>query len=116
MTIDQFNDGSKDVTRRFGWWFLKPGDILCAVEKGMGLKKGEKIRRLGLIKVVSTTAEPLNAITQEDCDREGFPNFSPDDFVWMLQHHYKCEPDKICNRIEFERINGVCHETMDMFK
>ncbi len=106
MTTSQFIDGSKDITRRFGWWFLKPGDKVWAVEKAMGLKKGEKIKRLGLIEIITTRAEPLNAITQDDCRREGFGNFTPQHFVEMLQDHYGCEPDAICNRIEFKRIDN----------
>lgn len=104
MTTPQFKDGSKDVTRRFGWWFLKAGDRLWGVEKAMGLQKGEKINRLGLIEVISTRPEPLNKITKEDCVREGFPDFEPCNFVDMLQDHYGCEPDAICNRIEFKHV------------
>lgn len=115
MTVDQFLDGSKDVTRRFGWWFLKPGDKICGVKKAMGLKKGEKIIRLGLIEIITTRPEPLNLITKEDCIREGFPDLTPEQFVEMLVHHYKCEPDKICNRIEFKHIQGYCTQTKDMF-
>ena len=37
MTTKQFEDGSKDITRRFGWWNLKPGDRVKAVKKAMGL-------------------------------------------------------------------------------
>lgn len=104
LTTAQFEDGSKDVTRRFGWWFLKPGDRLRVVEKAMGLKKGEKMRVLGYIDVVSTRAEPLNAITQEDCVREGFPKWTPGMFVAFLCDHYGIETTKVCNRIEFRRI------------
>ncbi len=46
LTTQQMQDRTKDVTRRVGWWFLKPGDVIMAVEKGMGLKKGEKIKRM----------------------------------------------------------------------
>ena len=41
LTTKQIEDETKDVTRRNGWWFLKPGDQIWAVEKCMGLKKGE---------------------------------------------------------------------------
>ena len=104
MTTQQVKDQSKDVTRRFGWWFLKPGDRLCGVEKAMGLRKGEKINRLCNIEVVSVSTEPLNSITQEDVKREGFPEWTPQDFVDFLVSHYGCEPDKICNRIEFKYV------------
>lgn len=106
LTTDQILNRTKTVTRRFGWWFLKSGDELCAVEKAMGLKKGEQINRLAMIRVVSVRREPLNKITQEDCIREGFPDDTPDTFVDMLQDHYggAIAPDKECNRIEFEYI------------
>ncbi|HHS84311.1 MAG TPA: ASCH domain-containing protein [Gammaproteobacteria bacterium] len=101
MTTDQFKARTKTVTRRFGWWFLKPGDMVCGVEKGMGLKKGEKINRLGVIEIVSIRTEPLNAITQEDVVREGFPDWTPDQFVKMLVDHYRVDPTKSVNRIEY---------------
>lgn len=32
LTTSQIRDRSKTVTRRFGWWFLVPGDQVWAVE------------------------------------------------------------------------------------
>ena len=40
LTTEQFKARTKTVTRRFGWWFLKPGDVVRGVEKAMGLKPG----------------------------------------------------------------------------
>lgn len=107
MTVEQVRDGSKDVTRRFGWWFLKPAERVCAVVKGMGLKKGEKIQRIRVIEVVSTRGERLDAITQADCVREGFPDMTPAEFVEMMCKHYKVTGQKIINRIEFRYVDGV---------
>jgi hypothetical protein len=104
LTTGQFRARTKTVTRRFGWWFLRPGDVVCGVEKAMGLKKGEKVKDLGLIRIVSTRPEPLNAITKEDCIKEGFPYCSPPMFVAMLVNHYRCQPAETVNRIEFEYI------------
>lgn len=105
MTTPQIQDRSKIVTRRFGWWNLKPGDRLMPVKKAMGLKKGEKIEPLlpdGVhIVVVNTRTEPLDAITQEDCVLEGFPHFSPSDFVDMLVKIYRCDRQEPINRIQF---------------
>jgi len=101
MTASQILAGTKTITRRFGWWKLQPGDDLWAVEKSMGLKKGEKVKKLRKIRIMVVGLEPLNAITADDCAREGFPEMSPPDFVAMLCRHYKCQPDKIVNRIEF---------------
>lgn len=106
MTTNQVNERSKDVTRRFGWWFLKPGDTIQAVEKAMGLKKGEKVQRLGLIEVVSTRSEPLSAITQDDVIREGFPAWTPEQFIQMLVDHYRVDPSREVNRIEFRYVSG----------
>lgn len=106
MTTDQIKDRSKTVTRRFGWHFLEPGDEICAVEKAMGLRKGEKINRLAMIRIKSTRFEPLNEITQSDVIAEGFPYLSPEEFVQMLADHYKIPPHVTVNRIEFEYLEG----------
>lgn len=104
LTTQQFKDKAKTVTRRFGWHFLQPGDILCGVEKCMGFKKGEKIKKLGLIRIVSVRKEVLAEITQKDCIKEGFPNMAPAEFVRMLCSHSRCSPYDSVNRIEFEYV------------
>ena len=104
MTTEQYRNRSKTVTRRFGWWFLQPGDVFMGVEKAMGLKKGEKIKRIHPARVISARPEPLNAITREDVIKEGFPEMTPEQFVEMLVAKYKCRPDATCNRIEFKHL------------
>lgn len=104
LTTEQVIRREKTVTRRFGWWFLKPGDIINACCKCMGLQKGEKVNKLCQIRIVSTRTEPLNQITKQDCKAEGFPDFEPDDFIEMLTSHYGCTPEEPVNRIEFEYI------------
>ena len=106
MTTDQVRAKTKTVTRRFGWWFLKPGDVVQPVEKAMGLQKGETVRKIGgLIRIISTRREPLYAIDKADCIKEGFPDFDPGNFTDMLQDQYGCDMDAEVNRIEFEYIN-----------
>ena len=104
LTEAQFQEGSKTVTRRLGWAFLKPGDRLMGVRKAMGLKHGEKIHRLGEIEVVSRRRESLSQIDHLDCAREGFPDFDPVDFVGMFCKHMRCKPETKVTRIEFKRI------------
>ena len=105
MTTEQVINQTKTVTRRFGWWFLKPGDRVRAVRKAMGLKKGEKIEPLSEIEIVAVRAEALNKITQEDCIKEGFSDMNPVQFIDMLCSHYKTvNPQKTVNRIEFKYI------------
>ena len=102
LTTNQFKDHTKDVTRRLGWTFLAPGQLVQGVVKGMGLKKGEKVERLGIIRIVTMRQEPLNAITQEDVIREGFPQMTPSDFVAMFSQHNNVRPHEHITRIEFE--------------
>lgn len=104
LTTQQFVDGSKDVTRRLGWWNLKAGDHFMAVVKSQGLKPGEQIQRLGECEVVSVREEPLYMISDEDCVREGFPEMSPVDFVMMFTEHMGCLSEVNVNRIEFKRV------------
>ena len=102
LTTEQFKIRTKTVTRRMGWAHTAHGEILCAIEKGQGLKKGKKIKKLGMIRVLSFRKEPLDAITKEDCIKEGFPHLSPDEFVKMFCKYHKCSEDQVVNRIEFE--------------
>lgn len=106
LTTQQIRDRTKTVTRRFGWWNLKPGQIINAVEKSMGIKKGEKINVLCQIRIVSTRQEPLSDMADEDCAREGFPHFKDKwEFIAMLIEHYNLDHANVpVNRIEFEYI------------
>ena len=111
MTTPQFIDGSKDVTRRFAWWKLKPGDILMAVEKGMGLQKGEKIKRLGLIEIISVKKEPLNQMAidreygLEEMRREGYPFGMKDPAEFVRRMAPNGDTAAMVNRIEFRKIS-----------
>ena len=105
ITTEQARNKTKDVTRRLVWWFLKPGDIVQQVEKAMGLKKGEKIKKIHLIKIKSTRPEPLYLIDKADCVREGFPDWTPEQFIEMFCSHNKCKSHTVVNRIEFEYID-----------
>ncbi len=105
MTTEQIANQTKTVTRRFGWWFLKPGDIVQPVEKAMGLRKGEAIKKIGSpIRIVSVRKEHLFEIDDTDCAMEGFPHYTPEEFVHMLCSQYGCARDQTVNRIEFEYV------------
>lgn len=104
LTERQFLDGSKTVTRRVGWRTLEAGTVLQAVRKGMGLKKGEKAHKLGQLRVIAVRRERLDAITIEDCAREGFPGLTPAEFVAMFCREMSCKPETMVGRIEYERI------------
>lgn len=104
ITTRQMYDEIKDVTRRLGWWHLRQGDLVMAVEKGMGLKKGEQIKRIYPIEITFVRAEPLNSITPADVVREGFPEMTVDEFIQMFcASHKGCTPETLVNRIEFRK-------------
>lgn len=109
MTTRAFVDRSKTVTRRMGWKTLKPGTVLKAAEKCMGLKKGETITILGEIRVISIRQERLDRMTRDmeygrlECLREGFSGVEPDEFVaFFCRGHKGCKPSSMVTRIEFE--------------
>lgn len=103
LTEAQFLDGSKDVTRRLGWKFLKPGDRVRAVRKAMGLKKGERVHPLGVIEIVSVRREALEDVTHGDVRREGF-SCDCDEFIRIFCLHMGCPRHWPVTRIEFRRV------------
>lgn len=105
-TKDRILDKTKTVTRRLGWTFLWPGDLIQPVEKCMGLKKGEKVKKLGgPIRILSWARVKLEWINEEDVIREGFPALTPHAFVVMFCRHMKCDPMDRITRIEFEYVD-----------
>ena len=108
MTTKQIENRTKTVTRRLGWWDVGPGETLRAIEKGQGLKKGEKVRKLAEICVVYAIPQRLGDITQEDVVLEGFPDMTPDQFVKMFCKAHASKGitgNTTVNRIEFEYVD-----------
>lgn len=114
LTTEQFKAGTKTVTRRLGWKFLKPGDFVWGVEKAMGLKPGESIKRLGMIRIVDVRRERLLDITEADVRREGFPHMTPFEFIHMFCQHMGVDPTEAVTRIEFEHLSSL--ETKKAFR
>lgn len=101
-TTQQIRDRTKTVTRRLGWWDLKKGTFLLAVDKGRGLKKGQKAEILGVIEVTSATSVTLSTISQADVIKEGFPGMTPKAFVEMFVERLGGEPKSTVRRIEWK--------------
>jgi hypothetical protein len=109
LTEQQVLQRTKSVTRRLGWLMLQPGHLVQPVLKGMGLKPGEKIVRLGSpIHIVSARREPLRRMLDDmgygsrECVLEGFVKMHPVDFVEMFcKTHRNCTQNAIITRIEF---------------
>jgi hypothetical protein len=107
MTTDAVRRHEKSVTRRLGWLGLMPEDLLQAIERGQGLKKGEHVVPLGVIRVVSVRHEALDRICEEGwvgTRLEGFPEMSPYEFVAMFCRANHCTPDRVVTRVEFEYV------------
>lgn len=111
LTTAQIRDRSKTVTRRKGWKFLKVGDVLNGCVKCMGLKLGERIERLGQIRVTDVRQESLQVLTdnrtygRKEAKREGFPKLRGHDFALMFCQHMGGSMDQEVTRIEFEYID-----------
>lgn len=104
LTTDQIRNRTKTVTRRLKWNKLQPGDLLHACVKCMGLKPGEKVQKLAVIRVKSVHNEPLHDITLEDVRKEGFPLLDTTGFIDMFCKNMTCESHALVNRIEFEYV------------
>jgi hypothetical protein len=120
LTTEQAMNKTKTVTRRLGWWFLTPGDIVQQVERCQGLKKGETVKKIHLIRVVRVRQETLCRLLGDrrygraECIKEGFPDMYPEDFVLMFMKHNRCNMTTPVNRIEFEYINKNFYDDEDM--
>ncbi|WP_425618074.1 hypothetical protein NA78x_001767 [Anatilimnocola sp. NA78] len=103
LTKEQIRNRTKTVTRRLGWKNLKPGELFWAVEKAQGLKKGEKVKRITLLRCLRNDSVTLNGktMTKADCRREGFPEMSPREFVAMFTKNMGCKPSDSVQRIVF---------------
>lgn len=111
LTTPQFIAGTKDVTRRLGWKKAVAGDLMKAVEKAMGLKKGQSQVIIGQIKIINARLEPLNrmlldqAYGVEEVRREGFPHMTPEEFVaFFCRTHTGCFPEREITRLEFGKL------------
>ena len=119
MTTQQMRDGTKTVTRRLGWKNLKTGDLVRAVVKGMGLKKGQKVDPIVVIEIVDVRREPLDDLEgsaqgkysrnsfaansgYKDVVAEGFPEMDCPEFIDMFCAANRCATDTEIARIEFK--------------
>lgn len=115
LTQQQVLQQTKEVTRRMGWLMLRPGHLIQPVLKGMGLKPGEAVVKLGPpIRVVSVRREPLRQLLDfpgsygfDECRLEGFGSHPtlqwPSEFVaFFCGSHRGCTPETTITRIAFE--------------
>lgn len=108
LTEDQVRNRTKTVTRRDGWRALEPGTRLTLVRKSMGRRRGdyvEPLERIAEVVVTSVRRERLDAITPEDVAAEGFPGWTPGEFVtFFCGSHKGCTPETVVTRIEWRYV------------
>lgn len=113
LTIEPFRTRTKFVTRRIGWWRAKPGQRVMGIEKGQGLRRGEKVQRLGAIKIETVRQEELVELLRRpeygrvEVNREGFPDLTVEQFVDNFCRTHHCEEVAIVNRIEFSYLDWI---------
>lgn len=116
LTPDQILNRTKTVTRRLGWKTLQPGTLVRAVRKGMGLKKGEKVEELAVIRIVSVRQDRLRNLLDEidygvaEVRKEGLAEHpevmgSPYKFIDFFCASHGCDDSWSVTRIEFEYVD-----------
>ena len=105
LTADAVIERRKTVTRRLGWKFVEVGDRLQLCRKVMGRKKGEPLERLAYVEVIDVRRERLDAITDDDVAREGFPVLTAAWFVDFFCEEMRCEPDTEVTRVEWRYLD-----------
>lgn len=110
LTTEQIRNRSKTVTRRLNWMSLKPGQLIRAVVKGMGLRKGQKPEEIAILRIISVRRERLGRMRDgrygnREVKKEGF-EMTPDSFLRMFCRHMHCPEDQRVTRIEFRYVPG----------
>jgi hypothetical protein len=105
------------VTRRPGWRFLKPNDLIQAIEfvsNETGTGGGSIARELAVLRVRSVRVEPLSRLVtdatyaEDELPREGRPCWSRDHFIaTFLRRHRLSHVSVDVTRIEFEYVDAT---------
>lgn len=100
-------DRIKTQTRRAGWTFLHPGDRLTLCEKVMGRRKGDPLVRICDVEVTGVRREPLGKITPEDVAAEGFPDWTPAQFIAFFCTEMGGGPDQDVTVVTWRYLDEV---------
>ena len=108
-TEQQLLDGTKTQTRRMGWKGLKAGEQVLAVRQVMGMNRGESQYPLCVIEILDVRRERLCDVTQEDVVAEGFPDWTPEQFVaFFVAFNKQCNKYTVVNVIKFKEVKRIC--------
>lgn len=94
LSINAVKGRRKTVTRRHvdSWSMLEVGDHLTLIEKGMGLKAGQKQVVLAEVEVIDVGMDRLTDITEEEIKREAVWEWhGPQEWAleWVMAQGYK---------------------------
>ena len=85
--------------------------MIQAIEKGQGLKKGDHVRKLALLRIEHIDGEWMSDFRHRDdavkeCAREGFPHMTPIQFETFFRgtHEDPGADDLLVRRIEFSYV------------
>lgn len=107
LTEAQVRARTKTVTRRAGWLMLSRGDHLTLCKKVQGRRKGEPLDRITDVEVISVRREPLHAITKAEVAAEGFPEWTPAEFVaFFCSTHKDIQPASDVTRVEWRYLDA----------
>lgn len=102
LTEDQVRARTKTVTRRLGWRSIHVGDRLTLCRKVMGRRNGEPLVRICDVEVIHISLVTVSTpVDDQEAAREGFPDWSWDEFVAFFCEHMKCTPETVVRRIEW---------------
>ena len=107
LTTPQYRDGSKTCTRHQCNRTPPVGEKFMGIVKGQGIPKDEHIEKLHVGEYVNVRWERIDAITQEDVVKEGFPDKTPEWFIAFYCKANKCKPSDLCCRQEFKHLTVV---------
>lgn len=125
MTRDAVRQRIKTVTRRHvaTWKDLQAGDHLALIEKGQGLRKGERQVVICEVEVIDVRVEPLHHVTEYEVALEGLlaealaacdgiPGATPAEWFigfWLAGHGYRSTVAEAmsveCRRIEWRYLD-----------
>lgn len=116
LTADQVKARTKTVTRRLGWFHLKPDTELQACMRARGFRREDR-KELGVIRVTGVRQEPLRKMLDDpgyglrEIAKEGFAGHpelgAPAAWVeWFCRTHPGCTLTTNVTRIRFTYIDS----------
>jgi hypothetical protein len=108
-TAPDVRERVQTVTRRLGWRFLKPDDLIQAVEF-----ESNSPRIIGILRVRSVRVESLSRLVtdatyaEDELPREGRPCWSRDHFITTFLRRHRLKNASVdVTRIEFEYVDAT---------